>query len=146
MIKQTYPSRSKAGKRTAAPLPTESEEQQQVFIWAEIQSGTVPSLRLMHHIPNGGKRGKAEAGRFKAEGVKPGVPDIFLPVARWGYHGLYIEMKRIGEKTRKDQDIWIAALRGQGYKVEVCHGCNSAIQAICSYMSIKPPQTTRQVL
>ena len=63
------------------PPPTEDTEQMCLFRWADAQSGKYPELSLMYHIPNGGKRGKAEAGRFRAMGVKSGVPDIFLPFA-----------------------------------------------------------------
>lgn len=75
-------------------LPTEAQEQATLFSWAEMQSGRRPELRLLFHIPNGGSRGKAEAARFKMEGVKPGVPDLFLPVPRGPWHGLFIELKR----------------------------------------------------
>lgn len=76
------------------PVPTESVEQQCLFRWAAFQSGRFPELALLYHVPNGGSRKKAEAGRFRAEGVKAGVPDLCLPVARGGFHGLYIELKR----------------------------------------------------
>jgi hypothetical protein len=39
-------------------------------------------LSLMFAIPNGGLRHKAEANKLKSEGVKAGVPDIMLPIAR----------------------------------------------------------------
>ena len=65
------------------PCQLEGEEQAALFRWAQFQSGKYPELDLMFHIPNGGKRGKAEAARFKAEGVKAGVPDIFFPKAKW---------------------------------------------------------------
>ena len=74
--------------------PSESVEQQCLFRWAALQSGKYPELAMMYHIPNGGSRGKVEAIRFKAEGVKAGVPDICLPVPRGTWHGLYIELKR----------------------------------------------------
>jgi len=35
--------------------------------------------------------------RFKREGVLAGVSDIFVPVARGEFHGLYIEMKSQAE-------------------------------------------------
>lgn len=79
---------------TGLPIPTESAEQQCLFRWAAYNRGRWPEMELMYHIPNGGTRSKSEAGRFRAEGVKAGVPDICLPVARGGYHGMYIEMKR----------------------------------------------------
>lgn len=74
------------------PVPTESVEQQCLFRWAAFQSGRFPELALLYHVPNGGSRKKAEAGRFRAEGVKAGVPDLCLPVARGGFHGLYIRV------------------------------------------------------
>ena len=72
-----------------------SEEQEQValFKWAKLQENVYPALRLLYHIPNGGKRDKVTAARLKAAGVKAGVPDICLPVPAGGCNGLYIEMK-----------------------------------------------------
>ena len=116
-------------------IPTEDTEQAHIFVWAAWASGKYPELDLMHHIPNGGKRSKSEAARFKLQGVKAGVPDIFLPCARGGYHGLYIELKRTkGGKISAAQKEWIDALRGQGYKVIVCYGFDEAREVIISYL------------
>ena len=122
--------------------PTESEEQATLFSWAAMKSGKRPELRLLFHIPNGGKRGKVEAARFKAEGVKPGVPDLFLPVARGGWHGLFIELKRqkggrIGDAQRR----WITALMTQGYYAEVCFGWKDAAELIENYLDEKGGRT-----
>ena len=38
------------------PIPTESQEQIALFQWAKSVQGKYPELRLLHHIPNGGKR------------------------------------------------------------------------------------------
>lgn len=62
------------------PVPTEAQEQMTLFSWAAMQSGKYPELNLLYHVPNGGSRHKAEAGRLRAEGVKAGVPDLCLPV------------------------------------------------------------------
>ena len=98
-------------------------------------TGRHPELALLYHTPNGGSRSKAEAGRFKAEGVKSGVPDICLPVARAGYHGLYIELKRQRDsKTSASQMKWIADLQEQGYRAEVCEGWEPASQVILAYI------------
>lgn len=122
-------------KGPSFPVPTESEEQQALFEWAAIQSGAYPDLELLYHIPNGGRRSKAEAGRFKAEGVKSGVPDLCLPVARGGFHGLYIELKRIkGGKIDPGQEAWIAALTKQGYHAAVCRGWIEASKALIWYL------------
>ena len=77
-------------KLNAPPTPSESVEQQALFRWANFMSGQYPALLLMYHIPNEGKRSRSTGARMKAEGLKPGVPDICLPVPVGQYHGLYI--------------------------------------------------------
>lgn len=117
------------------PVPTEEEEQIQLMRWAHIMRRNHPELMMLHHIPNGGSRGKVEAARFKAAGVKSGVPDLCLPVPRGKYHGLYIEMKRRkGGRVSEDQKAWIHALRKNGYRAEVCRGCTEAAQVIEAYL------------
>ena len=110
------------------PVPTESVEQQCLFRWAAFQSGRFPELALLYHVPNGGSRKKAEAGRFRAEGVKAGVPDLCLPVARGGFHGLYIELKR--------QKAWLSNLEKQGYFVALCKGWEAAAKVITEYLTM----------
>ena len=120
------------------PVPTESQEQQTFFQWAHLQSWKYPELRLLYHVPNGGSRNKAEAGRLKAEGVKPGVPDICLPVPRGDYHGLYIELKRQkGGSLTPEQENWINALSEQGYLAIVCKGWHEASESIIQYLKPK---------
>lgn len=115
-------------------IPTEDEEQIWLFSWAKINSGKWPELELMHHIPNGGMRSKSEAARFKAMGVKCGVSDVFLPVAKGGYHGLYIELKAKDGRPEKEQKEWIAAVREQGYYAAVCYGGYEASALVEAYM------------
>ncbi len=130
-----------AGKQgdtnSKAPQPTESEDQQRLFTWAAFCAGKYPELELLHHIPNGGKRSKGEAGRFRAEGVKAGVPDLCLPVARSGFHGLYIEMKKQGGKVSQEQARWLNSLDKQGYLTAVCYGWEAAAGVIKDYLDGK---------
>lgn len=116
---------------------SESEEQQILIEWATIMARKYPEMGLLFHIPNGGARSKATAGKLKAEGVKTGVPDLFLPVAREGFHGLFIEMKIKPNKTTPNQDKWIAALKEQGYRVEVCYGWREAAKVLEGYILAK---------
>lgn len=116
-------------------VPTESVEQQCLFRWASYAVGRMPELALMFHIPNGGTRSKSEAGRFKAEGVKAGVPDIFLPVPRGSFAGMFIELKRRKNgRVSIDQATWLKALEKQGYKAVVCHGWEEAQREIEGYL------------
>jgi VRR-NUC domain. len=120
------------------PIPTEHEEQVKVFEWAELVKGKYPEIALMFAVPNGSNKSVASAMKFKREGLKSGVPDICLPVARCKKHGLYIEMKRKkGGVVSKEQDWWLTQLRMQGYETVVCYGGNEAINIIEQYLECK---------
>lgn len=122
--------------RDASPVPLETAEQQALFKWAEVMCYRWPELRMMYHIPNEGKRSRRTGARLKAEGMRGGVPDICLPVARGGHHGLYIEMKRVkNSRVTKEQLEWIEDLVAQGYVAAVCRGCDEAISLITRYLS-----------
>lgn len=113
-----------------------SEEQEQValFKWAKLQENVYPALRLLYHIPNGGKRDKVTAARLKAAGVKAGVPDICLPVPAGGFHGLYIEMKYGKNHTSPEQEEWLKSLMLMGYRVAVCYSMEAARTMILNYL------------
>lgn len=113
----------------------ESEIQSLVFKWAELQLWRWPFLRFMYHCPNGGSRNKAEAARLKAQGVKAGVPDIFLPYPKDGYHGLYIELKTDIGKATEEQKDWLEYLSAAGYYTDVCHGFYAAVAVIEDYLT-----------
>ncbi len=114
---------------------TESGAQKALFAWIALQSQDSP-LRLAFAIPNGGHRNKITAGRMKAEGVRSGVPDIFLPVARAGYHGLFIEMKVGNGRTSVAQDEWIKKLVLQKYGVVTVWGWEAARNTMLDYISV----------
>ena len=113
---------------------SEATEQIRLFTWAANWEDEIPELRLLFHPPNGGWRHKATAGRLKAMGTKPGVPDVWLPVARCGYHGLVIEMKYGRNKPTDSQLWWIDGLMEQGWRVEVCYSCEEAKGVILEYL------------
>jgi hypothetical protein len=116
-------------------MRTEAQEQEAVIRWAAMSTGMYPELALLFHIPNGGSRNKVEAAHLKKLGVKAGVPDLFLPVARGAYHGLFIEMKREkGGRVSEDQQGWLLALGNYGYATAVCHGYEEARETIENYL------------
>lgn len=120
---------------TRMECPEEEVEQTCLFRWAAYSLGAHPELKLLHAIRNGGKRSKSEAARMKAAGVKAGVPDMFLPVARGGSHGLYIELKRIkGGRVSAEQLAWMEELTREGYTCAVCHGWEEARKVIQTYL------------
>ena len=104
-------------------LDDEGGHQEALFEWAAYQAGRMPELEFLHHVPNGGKRDKATAAALKRQGVRAGVPDIVLPAARAGWHGLYIELKAGKNTTTGSQKRWLGYLCQQGYYTAVCYGC-----------------------
>ena len=110
-------------------IPTEAQEQTAVVQYCDARG--IPCF----HIPNGGYRGKTTAKNLQRQGVKAGVPDLCIPLARLGYHGLYIEMKRKrGYQIRNSQAVWIKRLNNEGYLARVCAGADSAIALIKQYV------------
>lgn len=94
--------------------------------------------RLLFAIPNGGERNVIVASRLKAEGVRSGVPDLFLACSHNGYNGLFIEMKKTkGGRVSDNQKSFIELLKERGYAITVCHGWAEARSAIESYLAEK---------
>jgi len=100
----------------------------------------VPELKWLFTIPNGGARDPITAGRMKAEGVKKGVADIFLPLVKYDsggmiYAGLWIEMKKEKGRLSSEQIEFANFVGYQGYRFETCFSWIEAAQAIETYLS-----------
>lgn len=120
-------------------MATEAQHQKAVFDWSrqpEVRN-RYPELALLYHVPNGGSRDPIEARHLKQQGVKRGVPDLCLPVARGGYHALYIEMKAEGGHVRKEQKWWVDRLMEEGNYATVCYGWQDATTAIEGYLKLR---------
>lgn len=115
-------------------IPTEDEEQAYIVSWARIHESRYPELKLLYHIPNEGKRSNREGARMKSLGLRRGVSDLCLPVARCGFHGLYIELKAQDGKATAEQNEFIRDMLGQGYYARVCFGADEAVTVIEDYL------------
>jgi len=143
---------NKQGSKKGHP---EHDEQVKVFEWAKIMQSKIPELELLMAIPNGAYYGGhwSVANRMKEEGVRSGVPDIFLPVRRMDVEvgvvvngqkqesfgkvwcGLWIEMKVGKNKPSEQQEWWLKKLGLQGYVTVVCYSAEEAIEQIQEYLS-----------
>lgn len=114
------------------------EQKRLIEWWAEFSAlHGIPVIALFA-IPNGGERNVIVATRMKAEGVRRGVPDLFLALPKGCYHGLFIELKKpCGGKVSEHQKEYIRYLNSQNYLAIVCHGFDEAKRIICSYLSEK---------
>ena len=105
-----------------------------------------PELRWLMHIPNGGRRTKAEAGILKAMGVRRGVADYLLPSAQFcvtmaptsgigrHYHGLWIEMKAPGGKLTDEQLQFQMDMLNAGYAHAVHSDPLTAMSDVLRYL------------
>lgn len=119
------PTRRRTGP-TCLAAPLEHAEQRTFVEWFR---WTHKGTRIFA-IPNGGLRRKAVAGKLKAEGVEPGVPDLHVPAWR-----LWIEMKRIGgDPPTAGQLDWHRYLRACGDTVLVAYGCADAIRQVEAFL------------
>jgi hypothetical protein len=122
-----------AGRMLAAmakvlPVPSEHQEQCTFFDYIEVKAQQYPELKLAFAIPNGSLRHKQVGRKLKREGVRAGVPDIFIPAAReingkW-FYGCFIEMKSCNPKSRLSpvQKEMIENLQNYGYRCIVGRG------------------------
>lgn len=125
-------------------MDSEDRIQAQCYQWFW---NTYPRYRrLLFHIPNGGKRTKVEAARFKTIGVVAGVPDLFLALASNESHGLFIEMKRTGgipkpgnKLTAHDlrQSEVMANFTDHGYQCVYCDSLEMFQKLITIYLNGK---------
>lgn len=131
---------------------SEHNHQQALFQWIALFGVKIdPLMQWVHAVPNGSKligigtvAGKREGAKMKAEGLKPGVPDIFWPapreqVRRGVLHGLWIEMKKPGRETEKqgglsdEQVRWLTNLSIARYGTAVAYGWIDAAWVLATY-------------
>lgn len=115
----------------------EHKEQTIVIEWFDrVCSAYNLDHRCLFAIPNGGKRHIRTATLLKSEGVRPGIPDLFLAVPAHGKHGLFIEMKAKVKTARVSphQKEIINIFSEKGFEVCVCYGADKAITTIKHYL------------
>lgn len=122
-----------AAKYKNGNIPTEHCEQKALFAWWRTQYRHMEPLLIA--IPNGGARNIITGAMLKAEGVRAGVPDIFLAMPAGGYHGLWIELKRRAHGyATPEQKFMLGVFRKAGYDCAVCRGWDEAREKIQSYL------------
>jgi len=127
----------------------EADDQAALFRWADmkVEIGEHPELALLKGSLNGVRLTIGQGVKAKKQGMKKGFPDLFLPVPRGGYHGLFIELKIKPYRNHKnkmvyptisdEQKWWIEQLARQGYKALICKGFDSAQDFILNYLKLE---------
>jgi hypothetical protein len=75
---------------------------------------------------------------MKALGVKPGVPDLTLPVRRPTFTGLIIEMKSATGSLSSEQKEWRDHYLDQGWEFYICRSAEEGRFALCEYLGVLP--------
>ena len=120
----------------------EHVQQSALIQWRDINKSLIPELQLLFAIPNAGgytggfKSNMLRVIKMKAEGLTPGVPDLFLAVPMMNFHGLFIEMKYGKNKPSPEQDKMICKLVCAGYAVSVCYSWVEAKEKIEWYLGL----------
>ncbi len=115
---------------------TEHQIQCLIIEWASYQKH--PAFDYLFAIPNGGTRNIITAVSLKKEGVKRGVPDLFLAYPSQHYSGLFLELKKdFKAKASKYQEQWIEKLNEVNYLAMIGHGFDESINIISDYLAIE---------
>lgn len=95
----------------------ESDLQKAIIRWSATLEPRYPEFKWLYHVPNGGRRDSREAQDLKSQGVRPGIWDLALDVARGGFHGWRCELKKPGASPalRPEQAEYGIFLEQQGY-------------------------------
>lgn len=122
---------------TMPPPALERQEQAALFRLAENRARRDPRWSLLNASLNGLPTTIPQAVLAKKCGMKKGYPDLFLPVAARGYHGLFIELKRkdgTPSDVTLEQRAWLDRLSVQGYRASVAFGWEDAANQITAYL------------
>jgi hypothetical protein len=132
---------SNAARTKTRAKPVDREGLEQAALMRELSLRYPAAFDLIYHVPNGGHRVKAVAAKLKAQGVKAGIPDLVLSMARGGYFGLYIEFKATPPNDAAvsvSQQERLRKLNDQGYLAIVCRGHFDAMEQIRAYLMLAP--------
>lgn len=123
-------------KKRAPSVPLEHDEQRELIKSVDGAWGKALGIDgLLAAVPNSAPKGHTTAAYFRAEGLRPGYPDLLLDVAAGPYHGLRLELKRQrGGRIEPEEAEWHVKLRARGYAVAVPCGCDAAEIIIERYL------------
>lgn len=113
-------------------VPDEEFEQQKLAVWLDTHG------LVWCHVPNGGHRHKATAGKMRAAGVKSGVPDVLIFDRCGDWRGVALELKRRkapgvpNGRVSPEQKGWHANLAALGWLVLIAYGKDDAVQQLVS--------------
>lgn len=122
--------------------------------WCALQANAIPELKLIYHVPNGGARPhrervkrdgsvvrySVEAQKLQKMGVKKGVLDYHLPLARTFEGslkiGLWIEFKSRNRQMSPEQISFASALEQHGHQIVLVRDWETARKVVVNYIGL----------
>lgn len=122
-------------KKTARKI--ETERQGAYVEWTKLYKvdGRFLFDRVIH-CPSEGKRGPQAQRDAKTLGLKKGVLDILLAMARGQYIGLWLEFKSDEGKATADQEEFAKIMEEEGYMVRLVRKPEDAIRITMEYLAM----------
>lgn len=105
------------------------ERDLQVALFKWIRSHSDPIWHAIHASGNGNYKHPSTARKAKEEGLVSGVWDIFIPLPKNNFGGLYIECKSNSGRLTKEQKIFKETLENY-YDFKVVRELEEAINII----------------
>jgi hypothetical protein len=109
-----------------------TEEQIQVAV-ASYLDAKLPASWRWFHSPNGGHRLKSVAAKLKAQGVKPGVPDVVI--LRPHASPIYIELKAFGGVLTVSQKDFMTWANANKQPFKVCRSVGEVEQFLKDFLA-----------
>lgn len=113
--------------------PYEAQEQIALLKWIHLQ----PKIRdYVISIPNEGMRSKRLGQKMVLMGLSKGASDIFIAYPANGYHGMWMELKRVSDsRVTASQVGFLDRMNKIGYATALCFGWIEGKEAIESYLA-----------
>lgn len=123
-----------AALKTAVISTAKEEDRLQQAVLDLLKAAHRPGV-VWWHVPNGGKRGKAEAARFKRLGVLAGVADLNISLP--GGRMCFMELKARKGRVSEEQEAFLAGMELNGHATAVCRNVDEAKSALAKWGAIR---------
>lgn len=101
-----------------------------VMSWVRRHPAITP---LVFHFPNEGPRTLRYGRLLREMGMRAGVADLFIAMAKHGFHGAWIELKSEVGVIKPVQRAFLRDMNEQGYFTAVCRSIERTIEVINWY-------------
>ena len=114
----------------------EGQQQREFFHLVRSLEPIYPQLQMVRSDQAGLHTHPAQAQKAKAAGMRPGFPDIDVPVLSGGYSGLNVELKYGTNRPTQMQRWWLQKLEEQGRRCVVCYSAHEAWKELVEYLGL----------